>query len=170
MKLDKPIDIDLKKFILDGDFDFIRLGQTKEWIINNFPNPDNDSNEDLNFSIWEYGSIEFHFDGDKLFLIWCDNLSHLDECITLKIDKWIFEDLSKLTLRNVLSILNTEQSNYSIKFNQQLHNTVVKIRKSGVTLWFENIENWEDSTRPDIYCLVGFGLNHPEYDTFERDF
>lgn len=170
MKLDKPIDIDLKKFILEGKFDYIKLGQTKQWIINNFPNPDDYSDEDLNFNIWQYGSIEFHFDNDELFLIWCDNLPYLDSSKTLKINMWIFKDLSKLTLLYVLSIMNTEQSNYSVKFDKQLNNAVIKIRESGVTLWFENIEEWEDSTNPGNYHLVGFGLNHPEHDTFERSF
>lgn len=36
MKLNHKIDIDLKDFILNGKFDFVELGQTQEWLAQNF--------------------------------------------------------------------------------------------------------------------------------------
>ena len=40
MQLPRPISIDMLDFLRDGRFDCIEPGQTKEWILNNFPDPD----------------------------------------------------------------------------------------------------------------------------------
>ena len=40
MKLKTPIEIDFLGFFKTGKFDCLKLGQSKEWILNNFPNPD----------------------------------------------------------------------------------------------------------------------------------
>ena len=40
MQLPRPISIDMLDFLHDGRFDCIEPGQTKEWILNNFPDPD----------------------------------------------------------------------------------------------------------------------------------
>ncbi|EHH6118450.1 hypothetical protein J8O47_002069 [Listeria monocytogenes] len=44
MKLNKPVEIEMETFIQKGEFDCIKIGQTKEWILNNFPDPDSISN------------------------------------------------------------------------------------------------------------------------------
>ena len=58
MKLETKINIDILDFIKNGKFDYIKLGQTKEWILNNFPDPDI---LDFKYNIWTYGNIEFHW-------------------------------------------------------------------------------------------------------------
>ncbi|EHC1583774.1 hypothetical protein JT374_001857, partial [Listeria monocytogenes] len=60
MKLNKPVEIEMETFIQKGEFDCIKIGQTKEWILNNFPDPDSISNIGHNLYIWLYGNIEFH--------------------------------------------------------------------------------------------------------------
>ena len=61
MKFNQTIEINFKSFFLEGNFDCIRIGENKEWILNNFPDPDNFNDMNYSMSIWTYGSIEFHF-------------------------------------------------------------------------------------------------------------
>jgi len=80
--LERPVVVDLYDFIIKGAFDCIKIGQTKEWILNNFPDPDDVENGfhmTKKGSIWTYGNIEFHFSDNILFLIFCDNFSTFDE-------------------------------------------------------------------------------------------
>ena len=69
MQLQHRITIDLLEFIQSAKFDYIKLGQTKEWILNNFPDPDGlqDSAEVYDNPIWWYGNIELHFNGQEVF-------------------------------------------------------------------------------------------------------
>lgn len=61
MKLNHKINIDLKAFILNGKFDFVELGQTQEWLVQNFADPDDQADMGNQIDIWRFGSIEFHF-------------------------------------------------------------------------------------------------------------
>lgn len=84
MKFNTKIHIVFLDFIKHGKFDVIKLGQSKEWILNNFADPDKfDENPWIfkrsNCSIWTYGNIEFHFDKENnLWLIFSDYLEQLD--------------------------------------------------------------------------------------------
>ena len=168
MILQNPIFIEIKSFILDGTFDCIKLDQSKGLILNNFPDPDC---KEYKESIWQYGALEFHFNKDTLYTIWCDNLSNLCACKSLRIEPWFLCGPSELSLEYVLSRLNKEHTNYSIMFDEKLGNAVIKIRKSRVTLWFENMENWEVRTDPNTqYSLAGIGLTSKEYDIFDKNF
>jgi hypothetical protein len=170
MKINNPIDINFKDFFLDGRFDCIKTGQNKEWILNHFPKPDDESDMGNNLSIWRYGCIEFHFDGDKLYLIWCDYLSYIKSGKSHKFDMWILEDLSICSLSYVLSTLNLEKSNYSVKFDKNLNNSIIRIKKSRVNLWFECIDEEVKTNNPNDYKLIAFGLSDEGYDSFEKNF
>ena len=63
MKLKGKINIDFEEFFTTGKFDFLKLGKTKEWILNNFPDPDgfDEYPEIYKDDIWRYGNIELHF-------------------------------------------------------------------------------------------------------------
>jgi len=136
MKLPSKIKIDFLDFIRNGKFDYIKQGQSKEWILNNFPDPDDFSEIFLNktCTIWTYGNIEFHFDTNNLLvLIFSDYLHELDGGENLDLDKWIFEDFSKLNLAFVLTQLNEQEIDYcksSDQFGVRL------LTKSGVELFF----------------------------------
>ena len=136
MKFETKIKIDFLDFIKESKFDYIKLGQAKGWILNNFPDPDGYSDEFLEpkYTSWRYGNIEFHFNkANELFLIYSDYLSELDGGENLDIDKWIFEDYSKLNLTYVLTQLNIQEIDYcksSDKIGIRL------ITKSGVELGF----------------------------------
>ncbi|NQY29458.1 MAG: hypothetical protein HRT69_08300 [Flavobacteriaceae bacterium] len=98
MNVKEVIEIDFIYFFKTGNFDCLILGQTKEWVLNNFPNPDGKYNPETNkvFSIWTYGNIELHFEKEVLFLIYSDSLDNLNGGDFLKQNKWIFDDISKL--------------------------------------------------------------------------
>ena len=159
MKLKVPIEIDLLKFFKTGKFDYLKLGQTKEWIITNFPDPDCYDTDFLTdeVNIWTYGGIELHFTGNELTVIFSDYWypGKLDSSNQLKLDKWILEDVDKLNLLFVI----TELNNHNIDFKKKTDNLGVLLRlKSGVELTFENSDDEEDLSTNDFqltsFCLV----------------
>jgi hypothetical protein len=88
MKLTDKIHIDILSFIRTGKFDYLKIGQTKEWILNNFPDPDDIGIGDTikNAQIWFYGNIELHFDKDELSLIFSENIVGLDGGPSIEFD------------------------------------------------------------------------------------
>ncbi len=157
MKLQNKIEIDILDFFRTGKFDCIRLGQSKEWILNNFPNPDNFNDDFLNskINIWTYQSIEFHFDkSNKLFLIYSDYLEDFNGGKNLKINKWILSDFSKLSLANTLTELNKEEIDYC----KSSDGFSVKLElESGVILGFSK-ESEEKDTDPNKWHITYFSL------------
>lgn len=161
MKLKEPIEIDLLDFFKTGKFDYLKLGQTKEWILNNFPDPDGDfDKEDLlkekGFDIWQYGDIELHFENQKLFLIYSDYWYEwkFEGGVSLNLKKWIFNDISKLNLSFVLEAFNT----HNIDYKKKTDNLGVLLRlNSGIQLTFENINDIENLNVNNFH-LSSFGL------------
>lgn len=157
MNFKEKIKIDFLEFFKSGKFDFIKLGQTKEWILNNFPEPDSRFSGKMlknAFDIWTYGDIEFHFAGQELFLIYSDYCTTLKGGKKLKLNKWILSDVSKLKLLYVLTELNSN----NIDYKKKTDNLGVILRlKSGVELTFENI-NETDNLSANEFQLVAFGL------------
>ena len=150
MKLDKKIDVDILDFLKYGKFDYIKLGQTKDWILNNFPDPDDQSK-----SILKYGDIEFHFDENILFLIFSEDFNNFELNGGKKINviNWIFNELSELTLINVLKLLNEKDINYKKDENKWF----IKIRlESGVELTFDNDEI--ENLNKNNYIMKTIGL------------
>ncbi|WP_108870043.1 hypothetical protein [Aquimarina aquimarini] len=152
------IEIDVLEFFKTGKFDNLKLGQTKEWILNNFPHPDNYGDDFLSekVNIWTYGGIELHFEKGKLYLIYSDYWyeGKLDSGYQLKLNKWIFEDISKLNLLYVLTKLNE----HDIDYKKKADNLGVLLRlKSGVELTFENINDIEGLKSNDFH-ITSFAL------------
>ena len=168
MRMNEPIHIDLQSFFLEGSFDHIEVGQTKDWISNNFADPDSAFEDRHGCSIWNFGSLEFHFDHDVLFLIWCDNFDGL-ECEQLTFAKWIIGDGPLLTLPFVLQALNSACANYVVHHDRALGNAQLRIEKSRVVFHFEPLEDENGDGDPNTYQMIGFGLSHRDYDTFEKD-
>lgn len=156
----KPI-IDLRSFIQSGACDVIKLGQTKEWISNNFPTPDSQFDEEMQvhgFDIWTYGHIELHFKEEELYLIhsdhWPDGNITAGDNIHLK--KWIFSDIESLDLISVLEALNSENIDYSKSSNELGCHLLLK---SGVEMTFENLTDLEDMDH-NFYQLTSFSLTN----------
>jgi hypothetical protein len=148
MKLSSPLDIDLLEFIRTGKFDYIKIGQTKEWISNNFPDPDLMYKDNYESPIWFYGNIEFHFHEDEtLFLIYSDYIETLTGGDNLKLNKWIFNEPDKLTIENVTHHLTKQRIAFKLEFgslSSGYTSAAIRILTSHVKLSFALEENDED--------------------------
>ncbi len=143
MKLSHKISIDLLDFFRTGRFDCIEPGQSKQWILSNFPDPDDMSEQEAlrhDYSIWRYGNIEFHFDRDILFLIFSDYLKTLEGGSSLCLDPWIIKNATSLNLLDVITALNREKIDYSKRSKQNLETVSLVLDSSGVEMHFERIE------------------------------
>lgn len=154
MKLQSKIEIDFLTFFKSGKFDYIKLGQTKEWILNNFPDPDDFGigNSISNAKIWRYGTIEFHFDeSHKLFLIYSDYIKDLAGGDNIELDKWILGNYSKLRLSYVLKELNKAKIDYC-KTSDSLG---IKLKlKSGVELGF--LETYDEEIKDPNHLHLSY--------------
>ncbi|HFN5877691.1 TPA: hypothetical protein ACHGIS_000366, partial [Escherichia coli] len=72
MKFDHLVDVSFHNFVFNGKFDFVELGQTMAWLEQNFVEPDSKNDMGNGFYIWLFGNVEFHFENNKLYMIWCD--------------------------------------------------------------------------------------------------
>jgi hypothetical protein len=148
MQLKHRITIDLLEFIKTGKFDHIKIGQTKQWMLNNFPDPDDfqDSPDMHNNPIWRFGNIEFHFNKEELFLIHSDYIDTLDGGESLELKKWIFSEPQKLIFSYVLEQLNQQRINFKVEHQTfgELSAVNVTIIKSGVALGFSPPEGNEE--------------------------
>ncbi len=151
------INIAILDFIKTGRFDYLKLGQTKEWILNNFPDPEFIGDSVMDAPIWFYGSIELHFDKDELFLIFSEDMAALDGGQFLELDKWIFGDPTKLTLANFIAQLNLEDIDFS-KRTEKFDSKYIRITitQSNVQLSFVDAENELDN--PNEFPLTSISL------------
>ncbi|MCB2410173.1 hypothetical protein [Hymenobacter lucidus] len=148
MKLAEPVDIDLLDFIKNGRFDYILLGKTKEWIINNFPDPDDIDHNCYQDPIWRYGNIEFHFHEDEtLSSIYSDYIDTLSGGDSLRLEKWIFNESQKLTIETAVRHLIKERIAFKLEYgslSDGYTTAAVRIIKSQVKLSFALPEREED--------------------------
>ena len=118
MKFNHPIEISMEDFIKKGMFDCIQIGQSKEWILNNFPDPDNGYSMSYKDTIWCYGSFQFFFDKNQLYRIFCED-SALCVPKSLKIDKWVFG--LPVTLLKFIEILNRDSVDFELTHRNSKH-------------------------------------------------
>jgi hypothetical protein len=148
MKLSDPIKIDLLEFFKTGKFDYLKLGQTKEWILNNFADPDDLEYYTSDYPIWHYGNIELHFrDDETLFLLYCDYIHTLEGGPSLQLDKWILNEPANLELEYVIRHLNRERINFKLEHqtsSQGFVGTNIELLESKVLLGFAPEETEDD--------------------------
>ena len=165
MKLTNPIEINFFDVIKYGKFDYIKLGQTKEWILNNFPNPDEFDESDRFFmtkkcNIWTYGDLEFFFNKqNELYMIYCDSFNGLngDKWVSneinggvfLRLDKWIFEKVRKLTLPFVIENFLINDIDFVTKCNDKTGGIELITTNYTASLHFET--NEENKTNLKSY-------------------
>lgn len=150
----KAIKIDILEFVKTGKFACIKLGQSKDCILNNFLKPDYIGGGMQKDNIWLYGNIEFHFDDDKLFMIFSDNFNSqkLNAGNNIRLKRWIFDTPDGLSLKNVTQELNSQK----IDFVKETNDDMIKLKfKSGVSFYFENHKEIPNLS-PDEYCLIAF--------------
>jgi hypothetical protein len=103
--------IDLLRFIKYGDFGSIKIGMSREEILDVFPQPDDWMNgyKMENSPIWRYGNFEMHFNGnDVLYLIYSDYVEELFVGKNLYLNRWIFEIDKKIKFKEIKNELNKE--------------------------------------------------------------
>lgn len=162
MNFNHKIEIDMFEFLKTGKFDYIELGQTKDWILNNFPNPDYRSKEgqfDKGVDIWLYGKVEFYFSEGKLYQIFSDHFQNdyyqgkkfnMGDDIIVK--PWIFKHPKKLTLDYVIR----KFIKVGIDFEKQTtSHSIDLILKSGVKLIFQNPSD-NKNRNPNRYLMIAF--------------
>lgn len=139
MKLARKIPIDMREVLRTGRFDCLRIGQTKELILQNFPEPDGCGGSDE--QIWQYGNIELHFDGPRLFLIFSDYLDEIHGGESLAVDPWLLHRPEKTTLLDVMRTLNDERIDFTKKTRGHGDSEYVTlVLASGVALQFNKPE------------------------------
>ncbi len=160
MKMKHKINIDLLEFIRTGKFDYLKIGQTRDWVLNNFPNPDGfedgDNWRNGEFEIFTYGDIELHFSNDILYLIFADHFDKIQAGKSIDLtNKWVFEkDTSSLSLPFVIQSLLAEKIDFSTKYNGSLNCLTVKT-VGNVSLHFES----DDSDNPNDFMFIAICLN-----------
>lgn len=152
------IKINILDFFKTGNFDCVRLGQTKDQILAHFASPDEVWNNNNGGEIWSYGIIEFHFFEDELYTIFSDDFQweKLNGGKSIELDRWIFERPRRLSLKNVLSELNLQHIDYQKKQNQL--GAILLVLPSGVTLHFENHKDLPDLD-PNKFRLEAFYIS-----------
>lgn len=138
MQLKQKITIDFEEFLTTGKFDFLQLGKTKEWVLNNFPDPDDfeQLKETYQNDVWCYGNIELHFLNDRLFMIFSDYIDDLDGGNALTLEKWFLGNPEKSKLLDVIHELNKKGIDYR-KYTNKVGDTTVNLElSSGVKLSF----------------------------------
>jgi hypothetical protein len=157
--MEKDIKIDMFDFFKYGQFGNIKLGQTKDQILNNFPEPDNRNDV---WNAWSYGNVEFFFDGDVLRTIFSDTFCFGEFSCGNKLDVnlWILKKPSKITLTNFLSIAKYHNIDYEMKINHAGYPFM--ILKNGVKILFENKKE-RHKNKHKFYYLVAFALSNNDY-------
>jgi len=155
------VEVDLRRFILDGDFAGVRPGRTKKWLRENFPTADEDYDTGHGMSIETYGDFEFLFERDLNISIFCDSFSaygagKLSVGRNLLFKPWFFESGNRHSLSEIETILNQNTASFSVKFDKRLECANLRVLKSGVNLHFDIIdaENGEDA----LFILTAMGL------------
>lgn len=165
--LKQPININLKEFILESKFDFLKLGVTKSWLQHNFVEPD-DVMTGMTYEsspIWRYGNIELHFNEDVLYMIYTNYVDTMSAGKKIKLDRWILADQKQTTLEYWISELNQNTKNYRVVHKPELEQTIIALEKEtdSLVLTFQN-DDWRNSgITPSHYPLQAIQLWSTEY-------
>jgi hypothetical protein len=151
--------VSMFEFLKFGKFGCVELGLSKKQILGSFPSPDGFGSDKTIYDedIWCYGNIEFQFIDDILFFIFSDYLEKLSGGKKIAIEKWIFEDVSKLNLIYFINILDANNIDYTrntIKFRENKFG-IGLLLASGVKLVFEDVAETQDI---DKFMLMSFEL------------
>jgi hypothetical protein len=136
--MNNKIKVKLLTFFRCGRFGIDFDSTSKDWFDCHFAKATDKSYLGSNLSIWRYDTVEFHFDGDNLFQIWCDNLEQLSSNRRISFDKWILQHPLRLTLNYVIKHLQQENITYQIDECLDNDRQTLLLPSSGVRLLFED--------------------------------
>lgn len=142
--------VKLLTFFRTGNFNVVTSSKSKAWLDKHFVRATDKTWMGNNLSIWRYGAVEFHFDGDRLFQIWCDNLDYIASTRRLTYDKWILTHPERLTFNYVAIHLRQEHIDYQIEELPRYGQKIILINRSFVRLFFENER------------MIAFHLQYPD--------
>jgi len=160
MKLNHKIKIKLLDFVKSGKFDYVTLGKNKEWMVNNFPEPDFKHNDLKSPSCWGYGDFEIYFTKDEVSMISTDRMETLHTGNHIELDKSIFDNNQKCTLLSIQSKFNEMELDYHVIHLIRLNQVILKITKSNVELGFGF---YDEKVKKENYDLLFIQLTSPAY-------
>jgi hypothetical protein len=133
--VEKNIEIDLFSFIKDGTFGNIKIGMSKDEILQIFPSPDDWMHGfSTKYSpIRRYGNFELHFENQRLSFIYNDYLDDISAGDQLKMKMWLFEN-KNIYLQDILD----EFAKQNIQFIMVEGKCFIEIiiKKSNIVLSF----------------------------------
>ena len=139
MQLKFPLEIDLFAFFQSGKFDYVQLGQTKAWLHDNFPDPDDfgGGKTHAKAKIWRYGNLEFHFENDDtLTRIYSDYIADLDAGPNIVLNKWLLAEPERLHLHHIIAAFLALKWDFAIQQIDALPAILLRLPQSRMTLWF----------------------------------
>lgn len=153
MKFNNKIKINLFNFFSTGKFDCIEINTSKEYILNNFPEPNLIGEINESISIWRYGVIEVSFFDNEVILIMCDDIENLNAGESIELESWLLPK-TELTLLDYQRELNDLNIDYQIINKPDNCIIDLKIIQSNVILSFYNFEN--ENLKPSEYTICAF--------------
>lgn len=137
MKLSHPIEIDLDAFLYEGKFDHVLIGATKDWLSENFIDPDGyDLDAAASASIWTFGNIEFHFGGARLIRIFSDSGASLDGGRGLRVSKGLLSRDPAVRLAEAVAEILRKRVDFRTHHLEATGQVVLRVERSGVELCF----------------------------------
>jgi len=154
--------ISLLDFIKTGKFGTAELGQTTQWINNNFAVPDSKNWIKKGTGIWLYGALEFHFFDDILRLIWCDNLSELISTEQFILDRSILDHTDNYfpPLCSYLAELNIQYEIIEDRLPDGILEGSVRLDITGTTTELFFLEDMDFPADKNKYWLNGIGSSN----------
>ena len=86
------VSVSMQGFLRTGEFGPVRLGISRRQLRGHLGEPEDwgpAPKAKHNAGIWKYGEIEFHFNGDTLWLIFADGVEELSGGGAIDLDPWV---------------------------------------------------------------------------------
>ncbi len=177
----KEIVFDEKQFYITGNIPCILLNMNESDYMNLLPQAQDITEVSKHACIWRYGnSFELHFEGDdknnrKLVMIFSDTFEQLESTENFKFIPWLIhknissQEITDVSLAQVFQKLKAENIQAIIKYSKMMNTVELHLVKSGVVLFFENMDDNNISTT-DIDIQKIYKNNTYKFTAFYRSF
>ena len=180
MSTSNKMNIDLKEFFIKGHINGIKPSISKDQFLAQYPKPDAfetnpelfmDSSAKRYPNIWTYGNIEFHFNKEGLFMVWCDHIGDfygkLKGGPSIELSRWFLEENTTINCINLIEILNHENLDFSRTTNKYSESIELSL-SNRVQFTFHLESHWsvepelakkrKEETSLNKYTLSAFSL------------
>ena len=177
----KEIVFDEKQFYITGNIPCILLNMNESDYMNLLPQAQDITEVSKHACIWRYGnSFELHFEGDdknnrKLVMIFSDTFEQLESTENFKFIPWLIhknissQEITDVSLAQIFQKLKIENIQAIIKYSKMMNTVELHLVKSGVVLFFENMDDNNISTT-DIDIQKIYKNNTYKFTAFYRSF